>query len=92
MYLDVNTYGEIVLNYKGLEPDEVGNTLCSLDYADGRTLEDVGGLLLLTRERIRQLEVEALTKFERRVRKVGFWRDYSKGVVPIYGGYVAWDF
>jgi DNA-directed RNA polymerase sigma subunit (sigma70/sigma32) len=37
---------------------------CSLDVADrgGITLEDVGAILNLTRERIRQVEVRGLVK------------------------------
>jgi len=39
---------------------------CALDIADrgGTTLEDVGAIMNLTRERIRQVEVKALAKLE----------------------------
>jgi hypothetical protein len=39
---------------------------CALDVADrgGTTLEDVGAIMNLTRERIRQVEVKALAKLE----------------------------
>ncbi|MCC6901838.1 MAG: hypothetical protein IT377_22905, partial [Polyangiaceae bacterium] len=41
-------------------------TSCALDVAEGgaTTLEDVGGILNLTRERIRQLELSALARLE----------------------------
>jgi hypothetical protein len=39
---------------------------CALDVSDrgGTTLEDVGAIMNLTRERIRQVEVKALAKLE----------------------------
>ena len=42
------------------------NETCALDVADrgGTTLEDVGAIMNLTRERIRQVEVRALAKLE----------------------------
>lgn len=42
---------------------------CTLDAADegGMTLEDVGNILGLTRERIRQIEVLALRKLNKRI-------------------------
>lgn len=48
---------------------------CALDVADagGSTLEEVGGILNLTRERIRQIEVKALLKLNRRAPEL---RDY----------------
>jgi hypothetical protein len=44
---------------------EMGDS-CALDVADrgGTTLEDVGAIMNLTRERIRQVEVKALAKLE----------------------------
>lgn len=62
LYLDVNPEtGTIKLNFPDLEPWELAET-CSLDVADrgGAVLEDVGGIMNLTRERIRQVEVRAL--------------------------------
>lgn len=62
LYLDVDPRsGSIKLNYPTLEPWDLEHT-CSLDIADrgGTTLDAVGELMNLTRERIRQVEVHAL--------------------------------
>lgn len=64
LYLDVNPRtGSIKLNFPGLEVWELTET-CSLDVADrgGITLEEVGEMLNLTRERIRQVEAKGLEK------------------------------
>jgi hypothetical protein len=66
LYLDVSTRtGAIKLNFPDLEVWEMNET-CALDVADrgGTTLEDVGAIMNLTRERIRQVEVRALAKLE----------------------------
>lgn len=46
----------------------VGTSSCALDVADegGRTLEQVGEAMGLVRERVRQIEVQALAKLLRR--------------------------
>lgn len=64
LYLDVNPEsGAIKLNFPHLEVWQMAET-CSLDVADrgGITLEEVGAILNLTRERIRQVEVRGLLK------------------------------
>lgn len=64
LYLDVNPdTGSIKINFPDLEPWELAET-CSLDVADrsGITLEEVGEIMNLTRERIRQVEVRGLLK------------------------------
>lgn len=64
LYLDVNPEsGAIKLNFPHLEVWEMAET-CALDVADrgGITLEEVGAILNLTRERIRQVEVRGLYK------------------------------
>jgi len=64
LFLDVNPQsGAIKLNFPHLEVWEMAET-CALDVADrgGITLEEVGAILNLTRERIRQVEVRGLTK------------------------------
>jgi hypothetical protein len=64
LYLDINpASGAIKLNFPHLEVWEMKET-CALDVADrgGITLEEVGEILNLTRERIRQVEVRGLGK------------------------------
>ncbi len=64
LYLDVNPEtGSIKLNFPDLEPWELEQT-CALDVAErgGITLEEVGEIMNLTRERIRQVEVRGLRK------------------------------
>ncbi len=66
LYLDVNPEtGSIKINFPDLEPWELRDT-CSLDVADraGITLEEVGEIMNLTRERIRQVEVRGLLKLK----------------------------
>jgi hypothetical protein len=66
LYLDVNQKtGSVKFNYPDLEPHEMPATgSCSLDVADaGRTrLDDLAMVLNVTRERVRQIEVQALEK------------------------------
>jgi hypothetical protein len=64
LYLDVNPRtGSIKLNFPDLEVWELPET-CALDVAErgGMTLEEVGELLNLTRERIRQVESKGIEK------------------------------
>ena len=66
LYLDVNPdTGSIKINFPDLEPWEMNET-CALDVADrgGITLEEVGEIMNLTRERIRQVEVRGLLKLK----------------------------
>jgi hypothetical protein len=66
LYLDVNPEtGSIKVNFPNREVWEMTDT-CSLDVADrgGITLEEVGAILNLTRERIRQVEVRGLLKLK----------------------------
>jgi hypothetical protein len=66
LYLDVNPdTGSIKLNFPDLEVWEMKDT-CSLDIADrnGITLEEVGDIMNLTRERIRQVEVRGLLRLK----------------------------
>lgn len=67
LYLDVSAEsGAIKLNFPDLDADELEAMpeSCSLDVADrgGETLEAVGAIMNLTRERIRQVEVTAFAK------------------------------
>ncbi|HUU03090.1 MAG TPA: sigma factor-like helix-turn-helix DNA-binding protein [Myxococcota bacterium] len=64
LYLDVNPdTGSIKLNFPDKEVWELRET-CALDVAGrgGLTLEEVGEILNLTRERIRQVEAAGLKK------------------------------
>ncbi len=64
LFLDVNPEtGSIKLNFPDIEVWEMTET-CALDIAQrgGVTLEEVGEIMNLTRERIRQLEMSGLTK------------------------------
>ncbi len=64
LYLDVNpSTGSIKLNFPDREVWELDET-CALDVADkgGITLEEVGSIMNLTRERIRQVETRGLLK------------------------------
>ncbi|MEZ4226453.1 MAG: sigma factor-like helix-turn-helix DNA-binding protein [Polyangiaceae bacterium] len=66
LYLDVSPKtGAIKLNFPDMEVWELPDS-CALDIADrgGVTLEDVGAIMNLTRERIRQLELQALHRLE----------------------------
>jgi hypothetical protein len=66
LYLDVSARtGAIKLNFPDLEVWEMTET-CALDVADrgGTTLEEVGAIMNLTRERIRQVEVKGLAKLQ----------------------------
>lgn len=66
LYLDVSPQtGAIKLNFPDLEVWELGES-CALDIADrgGATLEEVGAIMNITRERIRQVEVKALACIE----------------------------
>lgn len=67
LYLDVTAVGSLKLNHVSREPWELEET-CALDVADrgGETLERVGQLVGLTRERVRQIELEAGQRVGRR--------------------------
>jgi len=66
LYLDVNQLtGSIKINFPDLEVWEMQET-CALDVAErgGQTLEEVGAIMNLTRERIRQVECTGLEKLQ----------------------------
>ena len=70
LYLDVNPRtGSIKLNFPDLEPWELRHT-CALDVAEegGHTLEEIGDITNLTRERVRQLETHGLVELRGRSR------------------------
>jgi hypothetical protein len=77
LYLDVSARtGAIKLNFPDLEVWEMSET-CAIDVADrgGTTLEEVGAIMNLTRERIRQVEVKGLAKLAS-LRDMMALRDY----------------
>lgn len=66
LYIDVNpNTGSIKVNFPDREVWELKQS-CALDVAEqgGITLEEVGEILNLTRERIRQVEVRGLVKLK----------------------------
>lgn len=68
LYLDINPRtGSIKINFPDLEPWELQHT-CALDVADngGLTLEEIGLITNLTRERVRQVEVRGLLTLKQR--------------------------
>lgn len=77
LYLEVNDSGSLKFNHPHLEPWELPET-CALDVADagGATLERVGELVNLTRERVRQIEVRAA----RRLRLKTYLREVANDV------------
>ena len=77
LYLDVDEeHGSIKENFPDLEVWEMPET-CALDVADrgGVVLEELGALMNLTRERIRQVETKALARV--RPVAVAALRDYA---------------
>jgi len=93
LFLDVSARtGAIKLNFPDLEVWEMTET-CALDVADrgGTTLEEVGAIMNLTRERIRQVEVKGLAKLEA-LRDMAALRDYvdegpvGKRRLPVLAG------
>lgn len=71
LYLDVNPVtGTLKLNFPGMEVWEMPFT-CAMDVADagGRTLEEVGQIMNMTRERVRQLEASALLRIRNTIER-----------------------
>lgn len=65
LYLDVSETGSLVFNFPHLEPGQmVADQSCAIDLAERgeMTLEEIAVVTNLTRERIRQIELKALTK------------------------------
>ena len=71
LYLDVGDGGSIKFNFPDLEPGEMKVT-CSLDVANrgGATLGEVGDIMNLSRERIRQIEVKIIEKLREKIDKL----------------------
>jgi len=72
LYLDINPRtGSIKINFPDLEPWELPHT-CALDVAEhgALTLEEIGVVTNLTRERVRQVEVRGLLQLQGRTREL----------------------
>jgi hypothetical protein len=66
LYIDVDQVrGALKVNFPELDVWELSNS-CALDTAEqgGAILQDVGAMMNLTRERVRQLETAALKKID----------------------------
>jgi hypothetical protein len=77
LYIDVHPVrGSIKINFPDLEVWEMTDT-CALDIADrgGITLEEVGEIMNLTRERVRQVETQGLARLQG-LDDVDLLRDY----------------
>lgn len=83
LYLDVSDTGSIVLNFPHLEPSQMpADESCVLDIAakGGLSLEEIAAVTNRTRERIRQIETNALTEMEPSARRaLGLDPDDSTG-------------
>lgn len=70
LYLDIKRNGSIKLNFPRLEVWNMPET-CALDVADsmaesrGCTLREIAGLMGLTRERVRQMELNILSRLRK---------------------------
>ena len=83
LYLDTSERtGAIKINFPDLEVWEMSES-CTLDIAarGGATLEEVGVILNLTRERIRQMEVKGLAKLKA-LNEMAALQDYVDGDHP----------
>jgi hypothetical protein len=67
LFLDVQANGNLTLHFPDLEVEQLAET-CALDVAEhgGETLEAVGELCNVTRERIRQVEGRAMFRIQKR--------------------------
>lgn len=82
LYLDVAPFnGGIKLNFPDIEPDDMIES-CVLDVAgrDGESIEAVGRVMNVTRERLRQIEERALIQLKASVK---FEDDDGEGRTPV---------
>lgn len=71
LFLDVNEdSGSLRFNFPDKEIEDLQQT-CSLDVADDgpKTLEHVGGLTNLTRERVRQVEIVSMDHVKKKMKE-----------------------
>lgn len=82
-YLEINPIsGNITFVYPDREPHQMpADASCVLDVADrgGMTLEEVGGVTNLTRERIRQIEVKNYFLLRAELKKIGVTHGVAAG-------------
>lgn len=66
LFLDVTSTGAIKFNYGSVPPWQMAHS-CALDAADegGMTLDEVGKLFGITRERVRQIENRLIDEIRR---------------------------
>lgn len=93
-YLEVNGYGTITIREGNREPWEVDPaTSCSLDVADRGplTLEQIGEVLHVTRERVRQLEDSASASLrQREAEQLADMRDTAAELVAARDARISW--
>lgn len=73
LYLEVRPgSGALVLTWPDREPDEIPET-CALDVGErgGASLKDVARAFDLTRQRVQQIEIKALAKAKKQLRRLG---------------------
>lgn len=84
LYLDVGTNGRVAIDGAG-EPWDMAQT-CALDVADQgpQNLETIGGLLNVSRERIRQIEVRSIDALRGETRDADLedWRSVADRETP----------
>lgn len=76
LYLDVSLHtGSLKYNFPDVDVDAMDQlpATCALDVAErgGVTLEELGAIMNLTRERIRQIEVKAIVKVRVELERLG---------------------
>lgn len=85
LYADVTrTTGSIKINFPHLGADELPET-CTQDVADRGpvTLEQIGDLMNLTRERVRQVEMIAFRELRKAIRDAGLTRNTKEWLAEI---------
>ena len=68
LYLDITRIGTLTENFPGADVDTLTET-CALDVADrgDLKLEELADLMDITKERVRQIEEEALRRLRKRI-------------------------
>lgn len=85
LYLTVSPdTGSIKFNFPDIEPDEMGES-CVLDVADsgGETLERVGEHMNIVRERVRQIENDALSRLHLPILRAIVAEDMSRDLAEM---------